>query len=151
EEDRVEAHPARARLPEIAFDAPKRRELLPRLRAVRRLKERRVLDAGIDGVGIVVLRLEMPDARELPGLLRAVVELVRPGVADVFELVAHRLPRLAGVIRTLDDLSKPAARLGGVQAVRVRRRALEVVDLPAREVRTRDLPFLALAVGLQNE
>src|SRR3989454_4604626 len=74
----------------------------------------------------------MPDALELPGMLRAVVPLVRgEGFAGVRrrvvdELVAlagrhavrrlrhstpGRLPRLAAVARALDDLSEPPARL----------------------------------------
>src|SRR5437016_3378109 len=62
-----------------------------------------------------------------------------------------RLPRLAAVAGALDDLSEPPARLGRVQPVRVDRRALEVVDLPAREVRATDIPPFALAVRRQDE
>src|SRR5437879_13912962 len=114
----------------------------------------------------------MPDALELPGMLGAVVPLVRgEGFAGVRrrvvdELVAlagrhafgrlrhaapGRLPRLAAVAGALDDLSEPPARLGRVQPVRVDRRALEVVDLPAREVRATDIPPFALAVRREDE
>src|SRR2546425_3375624 len=82
----------------------------------------------------------MPDALELPGMLRAVVPLMRgEGLARlrgrvVGELVAlafreafrglfqhtcRRLPRLAAVAGALDDLSEPPARLRRVQPVRI--------------------------------
>src|SRR2546426_7348468 len=114
----------------------------------------------------------MPDALELPGVLGAVVPLVRgEGFAGVRgrvvgELVAlagrhgarrgrgpapGRLPRLAAVARALDHLPEPAARLRGVQPVGVGRRALEVVDLPTGEVGAADVPLLALAVRCQDE
>ena len=88
----------------------------------------------------------MPDARELPRVRRAVVPLVRARDALVRELVADRLPRLAAVVGALDHLPEPAARLRRVEPVRVRRRSLEVIDLPARKVRPADVPPLALAV-----
>src|SRR3712207_8324361 len=50
----------------------------------------------------------------------------------------HRLPRLAAVVRPLHDLSVPAGRLGCVDAVRIRWRALDVVDLPPAEMRALD-------------
>src|SRR5690606_6177791 len=65
--------------------------------------------------------------------------------------VADRLPRRAAVVRTLDHLAEPAARLRRVQPARVGRRALQVVDLPAREVRPADLPPIAPAVRRQDE
>ena len=96
-------------------------------------------------------RLEMPDPLELPGMRRAVVPLVGAGLAVVDELVAHRLPGLAAVVGALDHLPEPAAGLRGIQPVRVGRRALHVVDLPAPEVGTADVPLLAFAVGGQDE
>src|SRR6059036_1971077 len=105
-------------------------------------------------------------------MLGAVVELVgREGLAGlrrgvVHELVAlaarhlarlghplapRRLPLLAAVARALDDLPEPGARLGSVQPVRVGRRSLEVVDLPAREVGPADLPLVALPVRRHDE
>src|SRR6266699_1006566 len=114
----------------------------------------------------------MPDALELPGMLRAVVPLMRgEGLArlrgrvvgelvalafreafrGLFQHTSRRLPRLAAVAGALDDLSEPPARLRRVQPVRVDRRALEVVDLPARAVRATDIPPFPLAVRRQDE
>src|SRR2546422_10765611 len=97
----------------------------------------------------------MPDALELPGMLRAVVPLMRgEGLARlrgrvVGELVAlafreafrglfqhtcRRLPRLAAVAGALDDLSEPPARLRRVQPVRIGGGSLPVIDLPAPEM-----------------
>src|SRR3954471_23868605 len=53
-DDGVEAHAARARLPEIPLDVTKTGEFLPGLSAVGRTKERGVLDTGVDRVGIGV-------------------------------------------------------------------------------------------------
>src|SRR5262249_13744013 len=89
--------------------------------------------------------------REVPGMRRAVVPEVRAGHALVDELVADRLPGLAAVARALDDLSEPAARLRRVQSVRVGRRSLHVIDLPAAEVRAADVPLLAPAVRGHDE
>ena len=115
-------------------------QLLPGLPAVGRAEQGGVLDAGVDGIGIGQRRLQMPDALELPGVLRAVVPLVGAGDAVVGELVADRLPGLAAVVGALDHLPEPAARLRRVEPVRIDRRALEVVNLPAREMRAADVP-----------
>ena len=121
EQDRVQAHAAGAGLPvrtrAVAAQAGK---LLPGLPAVGRAEQRRVLDAGVDGVRIGQRRLEVPDALELPRVRRAVVPLVRAGNAVVDELVADRLPGLAAVVRALDHLPEPAAGLRGVEPVRDR-------------------------------
>src|SRR3954447_4820712 len=93
----------------------------------------------------------MPDARELPGMRRAVVPQMRAGHAVVDELVAHRLPGLAPVVGALDHLPEPAAGLRRIEAIRVGGRALEVVHLPAREVGAADVPAVALAVRRQDE
>src|SRR2546422_9625593 len=82
----------------------------------------------------------MPDALELPGMLRAVVPLMRgEGLArlrgrvvgelvalafgeafrGLFQHTSRRLPRLAAVAGALDDLSEPPARLRRVQPVRI--------------------------------
>src|SRR3989449_6785709 len=108
----------------------------------------------------------MPDALELPGMLRAVVPLMRgEGLARlrgrvVGELVAlafreafrglfqhtcRRLPRLAAVAGALDDLSEPPARLRRVQPVRIGGRSLNVLDLPTRGPRASHCPPFALA------
>ena len=84
----MQAHPARARLPARArVVAAQAGELVPGLAAVGRAEEGGVLDPGVDGVRVGQRRLEVPDALELPGVLRAVVPLVgrqRPaGLGDV--------------------------------------------------------------------
>ena len=114
-------------------------------------EQRGVFHPGVDGIRIGQRRFEMPDALELPGVLRAVVPLVRAGDAVVGELVADRLPRLAAVVGALDQLPEPAAGLRRIQPIRVDGRALEVVDLPARKVGAADVPLLALAVRCQDE
>src|SRR5439155_20630036 len=96
-------------------------------------------------------RFEMPDARELPGVGRAVVPLVRAGDAVVDEPVPHRLPRLAAVVGTLHQLPEPARALRRVQPIRVGRRSREMVDLPASKVGTTDVPPFALSVRLEDE
>ncbi len=64
---------------------------------------------------------------------------------------AGLVPGFAAVVGALDDLAEPAAGLRGVDAVRVDGRAFEVVHLPAGEMRAADVPFLALAVGGEDE
>src|SRR5438132_390220 len=107
----------------------------------------------------------MPHSLELPRMLRAVVPLMRSerlaiGTGGVIgELItlplghpirrllgfpAWHLPRLAAVVRALDDLSEPAAGLRCIDAVRVHRRTLQVVHLPPCKVRTAHIPLLAL-------
>ena len=152
DQDGVQAQSAGARLPVRARAvAAQARQFVPGLAAVGGAEQRRVLDTRVDRVGIGQRRLEMPDPLELPGMRRAVVPLMRAGHAVVDELVADRLPRLPAVVRALHHLPEPAARLRRVDAVRVHGRALEVVDLPAAEVRAADVPLLALAVGAENE
>ena len=110
----------------------------------------------------------MPDALEFPRMLRAVIPLVRANLAGIRELVAlafrktlrafqflraaaGRVPGFAAVIGTLDDLAKPAAGLGGVESVRIRRGAFHVIDLPAREMRAADLPVFAPSIRRDNK
>src|SRR6185503_19872873 len=52
-------------------------QLVPVLAAVGALEDGGVLDAGVDSFGVVGRGLEVPDALELPGVLRVVVPLVR--------------------------------------------------------------------------
>src|SRR5712691_8484469 len=107
----------------------------------------------------------MPDALELPRMLRAVIPLVSAHLALINKLVAlafghfagswrrlaaGRRPSLAAVIGALDNLPKPAAGLRRVNAVRLDRRAFEVIHLPAREVRSADFPIPPLALGLMR-
>src|SRR5262249_36966475 len=93
----------------------------------------------------------MPYSLELPGVLGAVIPLVRARGALVGELLADRLPRLAAVVGALDHLPEPAAGLRGIQPVGVHGRALEVVDLPARKVGAADLPLFPLPVRRQDK
>src|SRR5262249_10030262 len=158
DQDRMEAHAAGAGHPARAGAvAAQAGQLVPGLATVGRAEQRRVLDPGVHLFGVAQRRLEVPDALELPGVLGAVVPLMRRqrlarlrrGV--VHELVALALgealrrlgrlpgrrarlvPGLAAVVGALDDLSEPAAALRRVQPVRVDGRALEVIDLPAAE------------------
>ena len=150
-------------------------QLVPGLAAVGGAEQRGVLHAGVDGVGVGQRRLQVPDALELPGVLRAVVPLVRRERLAGFrrrvvdELVALALghavrrrgrfagrrprlmPRLAAVVGALDDLPEPAARLRRVDPVGVDGRAFHVVNLPAPEEGAADVPLLALAVRRQDE
>ena len=152
EQDRVQAHPAGAGLPGRRRSVgPEPRQLVPCLAAVGGAEERGVLHSRVDRVGIARRRLEMPDARELPRMWRPVVPEMRARDAVVHELIAHRLPRPPAVARALDQLSEPAGALRGIDAIRIGRRSLEMVDLPPSEVRTRDAPPIPLAVRFQDE
>src|SRR5438270_4281063 len=93
----------------------------------------------------------MPDAFEFPRTRGAVIPLMRAGNAGIFERVADRVPRFAAVVRALHDLTEPAAGLRRVQPLRIGGRAFHVINFPAAEMRAADIPFLALAVGTQNE
>src|SRR5438132_1796262 len=127
------------------------RELLPHLPAVVRAEQPGVFDAGVDRVRIGRRWLEMPDPRELPRVRRAVVPQVRARGTVVHELVARGLPRLAAVVRALDHLPEPAAGLRRVQPIRIIRRSLELIDLPAPEVGAADVPPFARSVRRQDE
>src|SRR6266550_6737643 len=114
----------------------------------------------------------MPDALELPGVLRAVVPLMcgerlsSVGRDVIDELVAlalrhfaglggdsatGRFPRLAAIAGALDHLPEPATRLRRVQATGIGGGSFEVIDLPAREVRSAHGPALTFAVRGQQE
>src|SRR6266481_4965332 len=71
--------------------------------------------------------------------------------ALVGKLVPNRLPRFAAIVRALDHLAKPAAGLRSEQPVRIDGRALEVVDFPARKMRSANVPTFPLAIRGQNE
>ena len=75
---------------------------------------------------------------------------MRAGHAVVDELVADRLPRCAAVVGALDQLPEPT-RCFARRRVRfgIDRRALDVVDLPAGEVRAAHAPGVALAIGVR--
>src|SRR5208337_3003920 len=173
EKNSVQAHSTGAWLPlGPCAVAAQPGQLLPRLSAVGRAEQGGVFHPGVNTIRIGQRRFEMPDALELPGVLRAVVKLMRGEglagfwrcVVDEFVALAARhaagrgrhsasgcFPRLATVARALDDLSKPAAGLRCIEAVRIGGRALHVVDLPARKVGATDLPPFALAVRCQDE
>src|SRR5690606_15578826 len=83
-------------------------QLLPGPAAVRGAEERSVLDAGVDEIGVRRRGLEVPDARELPRVLRAVVPLVcreRPArfrggvVGELVALAARHAGNAAVVLR----------------------------------------------------
>src|SRR5690349_9510488 len=131
--------------------AAQTREFLPVLPAVGCLEESRIFDAGVHSIRIGQRRLQMPHALELPRMRRAVVPLVRAGHAVVRELVAYRLPRLAAIARTLDHLPEPAARLRRVEPVRIGGRSLNMVEFPAREMRTADVPLFPLPIRCHYE
>ncbi len=144
EEDRVQAQAAGAGLPARGGAvAPQPGQLAPGHAAVVGPEQGGVLHPGVDPVGVGRRRLEVPHPGELPRIRRAVVPLVRVDLALVAEVVADRVPRLAAVVGPVDDLAEPPARLRGVEPVRVGRRPLHVVDLPAAEVRPADVPVPA--------
>src|SRR5438046_6651898 len=141
-------------------------EFLPILPAVRRAEYASVFHGRVDGVRIGRRRFEMPDTLEFPGMLRAVVphvggerfagfrgrvvdELIALafGRARLGVLLPRRRPRLypslAAVIGAPNDLPEPAAGLRRIDAIRVGGRAREVLHLPARQMRTADVPLLA--------
>src|SRR5207245_2556491 len=70
---------------------------------------------------------------------------------QVFRFRAGWIPGFAAVIRALDDLAKPPARLRRVNAIRIRGRSFQMVNLPAREVRAVDLPVFARAIRREDE
>src|SRR5207237_3951028 len=77
DKDRVEAHPACSRLPRgPGAMAAQSGQLLPGLPAVARAKQGGIFDPREDRVRIVERGLEMPDALEFPGTLRAVIKMV---------------------------------------------------------------------------
>src|SRR5207248_10678116 len=129
----------------------KPRQLLPCLASVDGTEERRVLDAGEDRVRVSQRRLQVPDARELPGVLRAVVPLMLAGNAVVGELIADRFPRLRTVVRALHYLPVPTSGLRRVHPLRIARRRLQLVDLAAREQRALHAPFVPRSIRRPND
>src|ERR1700730_4731016 len=106
-------------------------------------------------IGTIERRFEMPDALELPRMLRAVVPLMRARHAIVNEFVAlalghairrlfhptaRRLPSFPAIARTLNDLPEPGARLRRVDSVRINRRPFDVINFPARKMRPVHFP-----------
>src|ERR1017187_1809714 len=108
----------------------------------------------------------MPDAFELPRMLRAVVPQVGAHCALVNEFVALALghtvgrscrpaawglPSFTAIVGPLDDLPEPATALRRVQAVRVNGRTLHMIDLPTAKLEAADIPLFALAIRGQDE
>src|SRR4051812_16702937 len=115
----------------------------------------------------------MPHPLELPGMLRPVVPLMRGqrlarrirGVihkpvalhrrplwsAAIFCFDSWLVPRLSAVVRSLEQLPKPSARLRDVNPLRVHLRTLHVINLPACEKGPAYIPVLPLAIRRQNE
>src|SRR5262249_39258540 len=152
DQDGVKTEAARARLPVWSGAViAQPGQLVPVPAAVGRAKHRRVFHAGIHRVGIRLGRLEVPDAFEFPRVWRSVVPLMGARDAVIRELVVDRLPGLAAVARSLDELTEPARALRCVQPVRIGRRALQVVHLPAAEMRALDAPLLPFAIRSQDE
>src|SRR5207248_6168593 len=152
EDDRMQAHAAGARRP-VGRGAvlAQSGELAPRLATVGGAEERGVFGAGVHGVRIGQGRFEVPDALELKGARRSVIPLMSAVLAFVGELALHGLPGLATVVRALHNLPEPAGVLRRVEPVRISWRALDVVDLPAGEVRAADIPLLAFRVRCHDE
>src|SRR5260370_39632729 len=114
----------------------------------------------------------MPNAFELPRMLRPIVPLMRRErfagfgrrVVNEFVAVAHRhalgsyrrpaawrVPRLATIIGALNDLTEPRARLRRVESVRINRRPPDVINFPPTKVRSVHFPVFALPVRCQDE
>src|SRR5881392_2844713 len=102
----------------------------------------------------------MPHALEFPGMLCPVVPLMRGQrlggrVVGEFVALAFRrawlcrlpsggsrlMPGLAAIVRALDQLPEPSARLRRVNAIGICGRSFEVIHFPARKVGTAHIPF----------
>src|SRR6267378_3853759 len=176
QQNRVQTHSTGAWLPTRPGSvAAQSRQFLPRLTAVARAEQSGILHPGINGIRIGQRWFEMPDAFEFPRMLRAVVPHMscdrftcfRRAVVDEFVALAFWHPvgssdRLAGgrtwlepafatIIGALNDLAEPAAGLGRVKPIRVGRRTFDVINFPAREMRTVHVPLLALAIRCEDE
>ena len=100
EQYRVQAHASRTGLPvwsrAVSAEAG---QFLPVLAAIGGFEQGRIFDSRVDRVRIGERRLEMPDALELPGMLRAVVKLMggeRSAGGVVHEFVALPFGHAAG-------------------------------------------------------
>src|SRR3984885_7962964 len=174
ENDRVQTHTTGARLPLWAGAmAAQPGEFRPVLSAIRRAEQGGVFDASVNRIGVLERWFQMPDALELPRMLRPVIPLMSGERLAAFirrvvdELVAcwlrrtrggrftrgcsRLMPCFAPVIGALNDLPKPAAGLRRIQPVRIRGRSLHVIHFPASKMRTADIPFIALVVSGATE
>src|SRR5581483_8407262 len=78
EKDGMQAHSARPRLPHGTRPMPAQAgKFLPVLAAVGRLEDRRVFHSRVHRVGLRQGGLQVPDTLELPGMLCAVIPLMR--------------------------------------------------------------------------
>src|SRR5690606_18718007 len=135
EENRVQAHATGSGLPLRSCSVTAQPgQLVPRLASIGRAEDCCVFHTCVGGVGVVERRLHVPDALELPRMLRTVVPLVRgKRLAVLFGSVVDELialafghavargqllrrtswsgPRLASVVRSRNDLPEPPARL----------------------------------------
>ena len=110
--DGVQAHAACAGLPVGACAvAAQAGQLLPICAAVYGLEQRGVFNARIYRFSVGERGLDVPHPLELPWMRRTVVPLVRAWDAVVGELVPHRSPRSAAIVRPLQQLAEPAAGL----------------------------------------
>ena len=103
EDDRVQAHAARARLPRCGRSRVRASPEAPATFAPPSV-ERKIAASSTPGVNRVRIgqrRLEMPDALEFPRVRRAVVPLMRARDALVDELVADRRPASSAIVRAL--------------------------------------------------
>src|SRR5688572_15649120 len=103
QKDGVQTHPPGARLPEVSFDTTQPRKLLPCLPSITRAEQSSIFHPGINRIWIGWRRFEIPDPLEFPGMLGPIKPLVGAGDTIVGELIAHRLPCLAAIVRALDQ------------------------------------------------
>ena len=173
ENDRVQAHPARARLPlRTGAMAAQPGKFLPGLAAIGGAENRRVFHPGINRIRIRKRWLQMPYALEFPWMLRAVIPLVGSeglatfGPASYTNLLlaafggpagrglssrgSWLVPRLAAIVRALNDLSEPSAGLRGINTIWIYRRSLQVIHFPAGKMRTAHIPIRSLAIRCQE-
>src|SRR4051812_12072178 len=73
------------------------------------------------------------------------------GTLEILGFAAGRAPGFSAVVRALDDLSKPAARLRSVDAIGICRGGFHVVNLPSAKQRAGNVPLLPIAVGGADE
>src|SRR6266542_703737 len=167
----VQAHAAGSGLPKRSRTvAAQSGKFLPGLTAVGRAEQGGVFDTGINSIRIVERRFQMPDSFELPGMRLAVIPLMGSerftGLSRsvVNKLVALALgrpfgrrsrlagrrpwlePRPAAVVGALNNLPEPTAGLRRVNAVPIRGRTFDVIDLPSGKMRTTYVPFFALSI-----
>ena len=162
----MHGHAARAGLPEVSLGAAQSRKFLPGFAAVRGFENRGVFRAGVNRVRIGERRFEMPDALELPRMLRAVVHMCEPTFPrrrtycfhlwenlpglSTLRIAAGRIPGFAAVIRALDDLAR-TNRWSAMRKCDSDQRAFEVMNLPTGEMRAADVPILRLASDVRTD